>query len=234
MWRGKFEETLQWAEKSLRLGQEYGRPGNEGYLRLAIGFSSLLAGNYEKAREELTLGLERVKEIDSYGVGATIHYALGCLALVEKSYKQAETEFFESYSLYQQVQDNFLGLALSALGYVSYFRNDVAMTRHFLREALKNALELKDYIHLITSLPVAALFLTRIGKTRRALQVWEAARSQPYIANSRWDEEVVGQVIQTAASVLTPDELETARSLGRETSLWEMAEALFQEIELQA
>jgi tetratricopeptide (TPR) repeat protein len=232
VWRGKFSEADQWAEKSLCLGQEYGRWGDEGYLRLAIGFTSLYAGNYEKAQEELSQALAQTREIGSQGVRATVHWSLGCLALVRNSYQEAEAEFITSRQLYQQVQDNFLGLALSGLSYAYYFMEDRIKTRQNIVASLKFALSLKDYMHIVVTLPIVALFLSDIGELRRAIQIWELARTQPFIAKSSWHKQVVEPHILAVVSDLSSQEVEIARSFEQEMTLWETAEILLGEIEL--
>jgi tetratricopeptide (TPR) repeat protein len=232
IWKGEFEQALQWGERSLCLGQEYGRQGDEGYLRLAIGLPAFLAGQYQVAQEDLNHALVHVKAIESQGVRATVHWSLGSLNLVKKSYQEAEAEFIISKKLYQQVQDNLLGFALSGLGYTYYFMNDLQKSHGYILDVLNFALEFKDYIHLIIILPVAALYLTRMGQTSRAIQIWELARIQPFIANSNWYQQVVAPDILVAASNLSLEEVEKARVTGREMPLWGTAEVLIREIEL--
>ncbi len=231
IWQGKFEEMRQWADNSLALCLEMGHRGSEGYVRLAICNALVFAGHYEQARLETTQTLALVKEAGDHGVEASVHWVLGCLALAESACDEAQSEFTESRRLYEEVQDNYVGLVLPGPGYVACCQRRFAQACPHFVEALQSALALKDYVHLVAALPGVALFLSLTGEIVRAVEVWELALGLPFVANSRWHADVVGQPVEAAAAAIAPDEREAARARGRALSLWETAEELVNELQ---
>ena len=110
LWEGKFEEELSWAERSLSICLEDGHRNSEGYAHLAICFPLIMTGQYGRASQEAVRALSTVREADNPGIEATVHWAFGCLALTAHSYDEAQAAFIQSRRLYQEVQDNYLGV----------------------------------------------------------------------------------------------------------------------------
>ena len=201
-WQGQFAEMRQWAEDSLKICLDYGHLGLEGYARLAVSLSLLSTGLYEQAQKEAALSLERVREANAHGVEATVHYCLGCLALVRGAQSDAQAEFNESLRLYQEVQDNYLGFALTGLAMMAAVFDDLNQARLYSIEALKNAMNLRDSLWLWCALPGISLYLAKSGNAARAVELWALAKTLPLINHSQWYADVIGVKIETAAAEL--------------------------------
>ena len=230
-WQGSYDEALHWANHSLALCLEMGQRGQEGFVRLAVCGAHLLTGHYALARREAVPALAMSREAGNAGVEATIHWALGCLALVERNYDGARSAFAESRRLYDEVQDNYLGIVLSGPGFVACAEGHFVKARQHFVEGLRFALALKDFVTLNVTLPGVALWLALTGDVARAVEVWEAAGRLPYVANSRWHADIVGQPVEAAALALAPAQREKARARGRALDLWATAEALVNELQ---
>jgi predicted ATPase/DNA-binding SARP family transcriptional activator/tetratricopeptide (TPR) repeat protein len=225
-WQGKFEEGKQCAEESLALCLEDSRNDVEGFVRLAIGMALLLMGQYERAGRELRRALARVREANTRGEEASVHWALSCVALVESDYAGARAALDESFRLYSEVDDQYRGLAISGLGYVACLQNNLPQSRLQFGEALAYALRLRDYVFLIVTLPGVALYLARTGDAEQALAVWARAQREPFVANSQWFTDVVGQRMATVAETLPGAVVAAARAQGEARNLWETVEEL--------
>jgi hypothetical protein len=83
---------------------------------------------------------------------------------------------------------------------------------------------------------VACLLADRSGRStpdvERAVEVYALAARYPFVAHSRWFEDVAGKRISAAAAeALPPDMVAAAQERGRERDLWAVAEELLGELE---
>ena len=65
------------------------------------------------------------------------------------------------------------------------------------------------------------------------MELYALALLEPYVANSRWFEEIAGREIAAAAEALPPDVVAAAQARGRARDLWATVEELLDEIEGQ-
>jgi tetratricopeptide (TPR) repeat protein len=82
-------------------------------------------------------------------------------------------------------------------------------------------------------LPVTALLLADRGEHERAVELYALAASHPYVANSRWFEQVYGRHIAAIAARLPPEVAEAARERGRAGDLEATAAELLAELDLE-
>jgi hypothetical protein len=64
------------------------------------------------------------------------------------------------------------------------------------------------------------------------VELYTAASGLPFVANSRWFDDVVGQEIERAAARLPREAVEAARERGRACDVKRAAEALLAELEV--
>jgi predicted ATPase/DNA-binding SARP family transcriptional activator len=229
-WQGQFLEMLQWAENSLKVCLEYGHQGLEGYARLAVSLSRLSLGQYEQAQSEADLSLECVREANADGVEATVHYCLGCLALVRNANREAQEEFTESQRLYLSVGDNMLGFSLIGLGMTGSIFDQLPDACRYFIDALDNALNLHDFVLLWLILPGVSLFLAKIGAVDRAIEIWTLAKKLPLVNSSKWYADTIGMRIEAAARALSSGAIDAATHRGQGLDLWQTAETLINEL----
>ena len=77
------------------------------------------------------------------------------------------------------------------------------------------ALELQAFLPVLFALPGVALLLVENGRLERAVEVYALASRYPFVANSRWFEDVAGRHIATVAAALPPDVVAAAQERGR-------------------
>ncbi|HZD11555.1 MAG TPA: hypothetical protein VE553_09450, partial [Candidatus Binatia bacterium] len=118
----------------------------------------------------------------------------------------------------------------SGLAYVACLQNNLSEACRHFGEVLAYALRLKDYVFLVATLPGAALFLARLDRAEQAVAMWARAHHEPFIANSKWFEDLVGRHISAAAERLPAADAVQARTQGEKRDLWETAEELRKEL----
>jgi hypothetical protein len=83
---------------------------------------------------------------------------------------------------------------------------------------------------LLRVLPAAALLSSVAGGAVHAVEAYALASRYPYVADSRWFEDVVARHITAAAATLPSEVVAAAQERGRALDLWETAEELIAEL----
>ena len=76
-----------------------------------------------------------------------------------------------------------------------------------------------------------AEYLASIGRPERAVELHALALRYPFIANSRWCQDVFGKPMAAAAASLPPEVVAAAQARGRALDLRATAEELAAELE---
>ena len=108
-----------------------------------------------------------------------------------------------------------MGWALAVLGYAARGLGQPSRARQHLSAALRTAAEIGAFLPFVLALPAVALLLADGGEMERALELYALASRYPYVANSRWFEDVAGRHITAAAEALPPDAVAAAQARGR-------------------
>jgi tetratricopeptide (TPR) repeat protein len=228
--QGKFEEAQQMISESLAICQDLGFRLQEDWMRRTLGQILLHMGQYKQAQQEaadaLDLGTENRVTKDP-----RLYCLFGELALVESSYFEAQGAFAEGEKISREVRLNSIGLAFAGLGYAACHLSQLSQAHHHLAEALTNALATKAYMPAVYALPGVALLLAASGAEARAVEVWALAKSQPFVANSKWFEDVAGRELETLAATLPPEVAKAARERGQALDMWETAAELLAYLE---
>jgi hypothetical protein len=107
---------------------------------------------------------------------------------------------------------------------------DTRRAREHLGLALKIVQESGAVRPLLWVLPAASLLLAGAGETQRAVELYALASRYPFVANSRWFEDVAGKEIAAVAESLPPEVAAAAQERGRARDLWATAEELLDEL----
>jgi hypothetical protein len=93
-------------------------------------------------------------------------------------------------------------------------------------EALRTGIDLHIFFPAVFGLPLAALLLADEGRVERAVEVYAAASSQPWVDRSVWFQDVAGGHIAAAAQGLPAEVVAAARERGGGRDLWKTAKEL--------
>jgi hypothetical protein len=204
----------------------------DNYGLLWVNFDELQLGQYEDAREHMraTLDISRTKH-DRF-IMAFALLELGRLALVDGAVEDARQLISESIPAYEATgYRDWAEAARCALAYAIRGPDDLEETRMILARAARWASERGSLPVLVEVLPAAACVFLRGGETERAIEVYELARTLPYVSGAKWYEDLVGHPIAEAAASLPPDIVAAAKARCRARDVQATLEELIREFE---
>jgi predicted ATPase len=230
---GRFAEARSLMEKSLASFREWGHRTAEAWGLWSLGLTAKHLGAYEKARVATEAALTRSQESGLRSQAANCAVELGRLALAEGAYGAAQEWLLQSIAIYHEARGMRwrASEAPAALAYVARGLGQSAQAWQHLGAALRTAAELHAYNAVLHSLPAVALLLMDGGEVERAVELYALASRHPFVANSRWFEDVAGKHITAAAATLPPDAAAAAQERGRARDLWATVEELLAELE---
>ena len=85
---------------------------------------------------------------------------------------------------------------------------------------------------LLWTLPVTARLLACEGQIERAVELYGLASRYPFVANSRWFEDVAGHHLTAAAATLPSAAVTASRERGRARDLIATVEELLSELRI--
>ena len=234
---GRFAQARSLVESSLASFREWGHREAEAWGLWSLGWTAEHLGSYEEARAAMEAALARFQESGLRIQAANCYVELGHLALAEGAYGAAQEWLQQSTAIYQKSG----GLrwraseALAALAYVARGLDQSAQARQHLGAALRIAAEHHAYNTVLHALPAVALLLMDGGRGLRqpdveqAVELYTLASRHPFVANSRWFEDVAGCEIAAAAESLPRDVVIRAQERGRARDLWATVDELLAE-----
>jgi tetratricopeptide (TPR) repeat protein len=229
--RGRFAEAQAGWEENLAVFREQGRREYEINMMVCIGRSSRHQGGYGKARAWIEKALLLSCESESWHNSLECYMELGRLALAEAAYDKAGKWLHQGLPNYERFGQHWLLSELrSTFAYLACKQEHLTQAREYLRGAVQIAVESRQRNAALQSLLAMALLLLDGGETERAVELYALASRYPYVANSRWFEDVAGREITAAAEALPPDVVARAQERGRARDLWAAVEELLDEL----
>jgi tetratricopeptide (TPR) repeat protein len=233
---GEYDQACVAQEESLTIFDNLGFHWDRAWALFLLASAEPHRGDYEKARTFAQELLNLPKDTGEWTVAddARAHWLLGMLALAEEAYAEAQEHLRESIAAYREYGlPNELVVAQADSAVAAYGQGQPEVARQYLHEALQTTVEAQIGMSLVHILPIVARFLASTGEPERAVEVYALASRYPYVANSVWFEDVVGEQVAAATADLAPDVVAAAQARGRERDLWETAEALLHELDAE-
>jgi tetratricopeptide (TPR) repeat protein len=231
---GRYAEAHSRLEQSLAAYKDLGfrnesiSPGQI----IMLGYAKLSLGWYEQACTQGQTGLALSQDVgDRWSVGFS-YCLLGAVALAREAYTDAHRLFEESVAVFREAGPREeLGWALVGLGVAVRGSGNVQEAQQHLCETLRTAIETRKHSPLMYALSAVALLLADRGEVERAVEFYALASRYPFVANSRWFEDVFGRYIAAAAAALPPEVVAAAQERGRARDLWATVEEMLAELE---
>jgi hypothetical protein len=188
-------------------------------------------GQHESAGQHAQLGLALAREVGEPTAIALSLLVLGCLALAEGAYAEAQGLMQVSATTYHDDGRHAESSEpLADLGYVARRLGDPRQGKRYLCQALEIAVDTGALYPLMYAIPVEALLAADEGDVERAVELYVLASRHPVVAHSRWFEEIAGKDIAAAAAGLPPDVVAAAQERGLARELWATAKELLAEL----
>ena len=185
-----------------------------------LGYIKVHLGQYAQARARAQMGLVFFQESGWQWAVASSLFVQGQAALAEQAYAEARRLLQESAAVRRGMgHRDDLGQALAVLGYAALGSGQLSQARQHLREALQIATDIGAFMPRILALPAVALLLADRGEVERAVEIYALVSRYPFVANSRWFEDVGGKQIGAVAATLPPEVVAAAQERGRARDL---------------
>jgi tetratricopeptide (TPR) repeat protein len=233
---GRFAEARVVREEALAICRDHGMTEQETAAMVSLAVTTRHQGDYDEARLLTRGALSLALASGERRSTARCTMELSCLALAQAAIEQAEDWLRQSLALYAEFGRHWLtGELWSTLAYLACSQGEQAQARGHLLAALRVAVESKHRNGALQSLPAMSLLLRDQGgrssaDAERAVELYALAVRYPYVANSRWFEDVAGQEMAAAAEALLPDVVARAQERGRARDLWGTVEELLDEL----
>jgi hypothetical protein len=158
--------------------------------------AALHMGHFEDVWRQSQLLLTYVREYGAISQIAEATFLQGCAALALGKLHAASMLLEESVANSRRIEHpEQLGQALAASSCAGLLSGDTEIARQQLMEALQLGQEWQLSAAREMALPAISLLLLKMGERARAIEVYELASSDLFVAKSRWLEEVVGRHI---------------------------------------
>ncbi len=102
---------------------------------------------------------------------------------------------------------------------------------HIAVDAIQTLAKEQNFIRLLTALPAIANWQLHIDAVEQAITTYTLASQYPFVANSRWFADVVGERIAAATAKLPDDVVQLAKTRGEKSDFGETAVSLLHTLE---
>ena len=138
----------------------------------------------------------------------------------------------ESVTISRELPWQYLvATALSVLGLAERGLGRFEKAQQHQYESLQASSELGVFQWYVLPLSAIAILLADAGEHERAVDLYALSSRYPYVANSRWFQDVFGQHIEAIAAGLPPEVAEEARERGHARDLEATVKELLAELE---
>ena len=227
LFSGRFEACLESFAECWDIHEELGLVHEPFTANVTTARALVNLGRYEEVRQLTRQTLPGYRQSNDLFYIAFSLLNLGRVALAAGDVSGALAYLQESNGLLEGMGERSLRPDVPfCLGYAYRARQDLPRAIQAMREGLDIAIETRPLNPMRFELPLMALLSIDKGEVERAVELYAVARQSPYIAHSRWFEDVAGREIEAAASTLPPEAVTAARQRGRDHDLEELALAL--------
>jgi predicted ATPase/DNA-binding SARP family transcriptional activator len=231
---GRFAEALTLEQDALAIYNDLGIASGMAGSNIHVGEVKTFLGKYEEARAHGQTGLALAREADNQLLNGGAFVVLGGVALVTGAHAEAQEWLQRSVAVFRDFgQPDALSSTLAMLGVAARGLGQYPEAGQLLFEALRTASEIRGFFPLIVALPCTALLLADQGKVEQAVELYALASRYPFVANSRWFEDVAGKHIAAVAATLPPEVVAAAQERGRARDLDAAVAELLVELEGQ-
>ena len=225
---GKFTEILSDLSMVREICQEIGYVPDsiESIVSHMESVVYLHQGNYAQSKETLRQNLQLCNRIQNQRIAAYNLYGLGDIALHEGNYPKAQRFYQKSLELFDSLQEHHKTSPHAKLALVARANHQPQQAAFHICQILVGAKALSSHLLIYLALPVSALLLVDLGKERRAIEIYSLARQYPFVRNSKWLDDLVGQEIRQVEANLASEIAEDCRKSGSNLPVWETVDDL--------
>jgi tetratricopeptide (TPR) repeat protein len=214
---GKFAEAHDVVQQSLAIYSELGHRHYVTDTYRLLGTTALHMGRYHEARDHAQTGLALAREQGPRNCVCKNLLLLGCLELAQGAPSTANQFLTEGTDAFRRIGGHWddKSWAQASLALTANRLGDLTGARQHLCHAFQLALESEVVPPLLWALPAMAVLVAGEGEIERAVELYALASRYPFVANSRWFEDVAGHQLAALAASLQEAAVTAARQRGR-------------------
>ena len=228
---GRFAEARAALEESLAIYGDLGKPHLLVSAYAALSSTELHLGCYKEARLLARTALARGRKAGTrHAIGRAL-LLLGCVALAEGAAAEPQRLLQESVAVFKEIGDPIdLGWAIAVSSYTELSMERTSQARQLICETLRELEEIRTLQPYLYALPAAALLFNDEGEKERAVELHALASRYPFVAHSRWFEDVVGNTLAEVAATLPAERVAVLQKRGRARDVVTTAAELLAEL----
>jgi predicted ATPase len=214
---GRFTEAIQILDQSVpvlrNLGYRYGMV----YGTLALGLAYYMDGDYPRGEAIQKIGLYEAEQGNFCREAAVILGAMGMMALALGQVDKAIGYCCDMVERYRRMQfAGELAMSLGGLAFAQAAGGKLDSARESLREALPLAEKTRNMAAIYFCLPSMVYLLACLGQLEMALSAHRLVQQVPFLWNSRWYADVIGNEMEAHWQALSPDEQAAIEAYAKE------------------
>jgi tetratricopeptide (TPR) repeat protein len=230
--RGRYEEAYSMIEESAAGFEGRGARFGHFIASIFLGVVEAHLGRYLQVYDRGQACLDTFRSIGTQAAIAFFIATLGMAALGVGKAEDACQLLEESVSIYQESNSMWhRRWAFAFPGYAAHKLGHLYRAQQCFGRVLRLSAESRSLWALLYTLPGVAALLADRGKAERAVEIYALAACYPFVANSRWFEDVAGKDIAAAAEALPPEVVAAAQARGRAADPWVVTEELLRELD---
>jgi tetratricopeptide (TPR) repeat protein len=224
-WYGDFDKSVDMMGEATAIYEDLGYQHDMAITISTVGYAIMLGGWYDQVINQAAKAMPLAQEMNFHRLFGVSYMFLGGARFAQQEYLQAEEDLKEGIIVFRQLgQKEDLTAMMALLGGVHLRLGRTSQARKYLRDALKNCLEIRGYVSTPITFSMVALYLVYLGELKRANEVYTAITRFPMVAKSPWFEDIAGREIKEKASELPSESVIVAEERGMSRDLYDIAE----------
>jgi tetratricopeptide (TPR) repeat protein len=217
---GEFAEARLQLKENLAICNNLGVKRELAYILAVSSFAELHHGRYERARTRADESIALASQIGFRWVWGSALWYRGCAALAAEAHDEAEQSLQEGIAVLSKLlQWDEVAAAGATQAVVALRRGRLTLAKQCLCESVRAVVEVGGFYSPMPTLSAMALYEAHRGREERAVELYALARCSPFVANSRWYEDVFGQPIAAIGAALPQAVTAAAQERGRSLDL---------------
>ena len=206
---GHYPEAIHTLEQSVPLLRSLGYHYGMVYGGFALGLGYTMNGEYVRGAAILQTALQEGNQWGILRETTTGLYALGMVAVVQGRLTDALDYFSQTVQRYRSMQfAGELGMAFCGLALAQTAAGQAEAARESLRESLLIVLKTHNISAILMGWPAVVLYFVRSHRLQMALLLHRLASRIPFLHNSRWYADIIGNEMEAKWQALSPEQQE--------------------------
>jgi len=203
---GRFTEAIQILEQSVPVLRSLGYRYGMAYGEYALGLAYVMNGEYEHGEATLRSAHQIAEQGGFLREQVVALHTLGMATVAQGNLAQAADYFSQAVQRYRSMQfAGELAMSLGGLAHAQAAAGQLDSARDSLREALPLAEKTRSMAAMYYCLPASVYLLARLGHMEMALIAHRLVQKVPFLRNSCWYADVIGNEMETHWQALSPE-----------------------------